>query len=743
MGRVLFAWELGSGWGHIMPFKPIALRLGEHGHHVLAVLRDIARGGQAFADSSVLVSQAPFKADVVGCPIESVVSFAHILHNVGFDDAIALSQRLQQWRRIFERFKPDVIVFEHSPTALLAARGLKLSRILFCTGFFAPHDNLRALRSEAATTWDQLARDELRTLEVINDALALIGEAPLGGIAQLFHEVNETALATFVELDHLAPRGSDAHYYGAWSNAGGEAPAWPQGDGPRVFCYLKPCAALPKVLDVLKRRRVPTLICGDGLSSALIQEFRCDAITFTDSLVDLAAVGRECDLAITNANHNTVAALLLAGKPILQLPIALEQSLLADRTEALGASLAALASDGLAAARRLDELLRNLARHTEAARLFATRYADFSPQKKIENLTSRIESLVNQSCVDRASGMAARPAADHTSQSTARFSNNGKAFCEDAGRVAPPLYFVSGLPRSGSTLLMNLLGQNPRHHVTPTNALLELFFTVKERWTQFLEFQAQGLDTVKPRILKALRGLLHGYYEEELRRGKAVFDKSRGWLQYIEPVEQALGHRIQVIVTVRDVRSIVASFEKLYRARTIQHRDPVGDDYFNCQSIEGRARAILGPAATAGLAIARLRDALERGVGDRLVVVPYAALTSVPSEMMSLLHRLFNFPAFQYDPSHVEQLTQEDDSLHGMPLHRVRPEVEPEAAMPWEGVLPSNVANWISSEYADINDLAMWPRRSTSVESTQPLCQIPCKSGSSQENAIPADVAKC
>jgi len=36
------------------------------------------------------------------------------------------------------------------------------------------------------------------------------------------------------------------------------------------------------------------------------------------------------------------------------------------------------------------------------------------------------------------------------------------------------VHFVSGLPRSCSTLLCNLLAQNPRVHATPTSPLHEI-----------------------------------------------------------------------------------------------------------------------------------------------------------------------------------------------------------------------------------------------------------------------------
>ena len=280
----------------------------------------------------------------------------------------------------------------------------------------------------------------------------------------------------------------------------------------------------------------------------------------------------------------------------------------------------------------------------------------------------------------------------------------------------PRLHFVAGLPRSGSTLLMNLLGQNPAHHVTPTSGLIELFVTVKNRWTEFIEFKAEGLETAKPRVLGSLRGILHGHFEQELQDGNTVFDKSRGWLQYIEPLEETLGRKVKIIVTVRDVRAIVASFEKIYRSRSIDYREALGDSFFNCQTIEGRTRELLSPKSVLGLSIARLRDALARGVGDRLVIVPYAALTCEPTATSALLHQALELPAFAYDPEDVRQTTYEDDAVHGMDLHRIRSKIEPPAKVPWEGVLPDALSAELAAKYSDFNRLSVWRPPSSNLE---------------------------
>lgn len=264
------------------------------------------------------------------------------------------------------------------------------------------------------------------------------------------------------------------------------------------------------------------------------------------------------------------------------------------------------------------------------------------------------------------------------------------------------LYFVSGLPRSGSTLLMNFLGQNPNHHVTPTSGLIELFCTVKSRWKDFIEFKAEGLDVVQPRIESTLKGILYGYFEKELAANKVCFDKSRGWLQYIEDVEKVLGRKIQIIVTIRDIRSILASFEKIYRNRGIDYQYPLGDAFFQAQTLRGRSEILLSPGGVVGITIDRLRDALAR-LPNRLVIVPYHHLTNSPKDMIENLHKALNLPNFEYDPDNVKQVTHENDVWHGMNLHKINGVIKPQKPEPWRGIVPDDYAAELAERYADIH----------------------------------------
>lgn len=268
------------------------------------------------------------------------------------------------------------------------------------------------------------------------------------------------------------------------------------------------------------------------------------------------------------------------------------------------------------------------------------------------------------------------------------------------------IFFVSGLPRAGSTLLMNLLGQNPNHVVTPTSGLIELFMRVKNNWKTLIEFKAMGLEVAKPHVMSSLKGLIYGYFEEAFDNNKIVFDKSRGWMNYIEDIEQVLGRPVKILSAVRDVRDICASFERIYQNRSIEYDYPLGDSFFKCQTIQGRCEHLLSPGGVVGIAINRLRDALNRRISDRIILVPALALTSRTQAVMYEIHDLLGLEPFKYDPQKVEQITHENDLWHGMDLHTIKPIVKPISTETWKGILPEKYAEELGKRYADINRIA-------------------------------------
>lgn len=247
------------------------------------------------------------------------------------------------------------------------------------------------------------------------------------------------------------------------------------------------------------------------------------------------------------------------------------------------------------------------------------------------------------------------------------------------------LYFISGLPRSGSTLLCNILAQNPRFQVAGTSGLVDMLLLVRNSWDQLQEFRAMPAVESEEAKVRVLRGMLNSYYP---RGSEVAFDKSRTWLAHIEMVECLLGGKVKVLVPVRDIRDILASLEMLWRRVGTTRQIPYeAGFYFPFQSAQGRCNTWMAENGMVGIAYARVRDSLVRGFADRLHFVEYESLTNCPGVKMRAIYNFLEERYFEHQFDNVESVTREDDLAYGFPgLHESRRKVEPNPSK-WEAVL--------------------------------------------------------
>lgn len=268
-------------------------------------------------------------------------------------------------------------------------------------------------------------------------------------------------------------------------------------------------------------------------------------------------------------------------------------------------------------------------------------------------------------------------------------------------------YFISGLPRSGSTLLANILAQNPKFHATGTSGIMDVMFQVRNTWNEHIEFRAAPNYAAE---LRVLRGILDSYFADIDK--PVVFDKSRGWLSELEMAEAVLGRKAKVLVPVRDMRNVVSSFEKLWRknapyTQTGQSRH----NYFQFQTVQGRVELFLRPDQPAGLAYNRIVDALNRGFADRLFFIDFDDLTRNPEQTMKQVYDFLGESYFAHDFENVEQVTFENDEIHGMrDLHKIRSKVAP-VESDWERT--------IGAQFAYLENLNFWKQKASS--NPQPL----------------------
>ena len=255
--------------------------------------------------------------------------------------------------------------------------------------------------------------------------------------------------------------------------------------------------------------------------------------------------------------------------------------------------------------------------------------------------------------------------------------------------------YVAGLPRSGSTLLMNILGQNPDFYVTPTSGILDILVMIRNQWNQNHLFKLIPWDESEKTLCQVLRHAMQGYFAHVDKR--VCFDKSRGWLEFLELASVLTGARenVRAIVTVRDLRDVCASFEKLYRftSATGQIPQEAADHNLKMKTALGRLEVFIDDGQPVGRAFNAIRDAVTRGWRKNILFVEYEALTRNPEAVFQGVYMFLGEKPFKHDFENVAQITLEDDSLHGFKdLHKIRSKVRPQQPQ-WPEVYDGTVVN--------------------------------------------------
>jgi UDP:flavonoid glycosyltransferase YjiC (YdhE family) len=394
MAHLHLCWELGGGLGHAGRLKMLAQALLARGHRVTLSLRDLAHTRSLLADLDVPKFQAPvWQQGSSGLP-PTQGNLAEILFLFGYLDAAPLRGMVDGWRALFGQLRPDLVVADFAPTAILAARSLGLRSASVGSGFYSPPPgkSLPPLRDWEPIPAQRLSSSEAR---VVGNANLLLPStaAPFEHGAELF--LGDVAvLCTWPELDHYGRAEHEAaHWVGpSLLSPGGLAPHWPPGEGRKVFAYLKAGHASHRaVLQALVDEGCRAVVYLPDVAGGAAPPVISPQLHYADAPVDLTLALAEADLCISHGGVATLAQALLAGVPLLMLPMQNEQFLIARQVARSGAgyNAALLQPDGdwRGAVRRILEQDS----YRLAARSFAARRRGFDPKRMNDEIAALLE----------------------------------------------------------------------------------------------------------------------------------------------------------------------------------------------------------------------------------------------------------------------------------------------------------------------------------------------------------------
>ena len=236
----------------------------------------------------------------------------------------------------------------------------------------------------------------------------------------------------------------------------------------------------------------------------------------------------------------------------------------------------------------------------------------------------------------------------------------------------PTLHFLSGLPRSGSTLLSAILGQNPDVRAGMTSPVFSFVSGLLPQLSNASEFNVFIDNDARDRLL---RGLFDNFYAGQT--AKVIMDTNRHWTSRMALLTR-LFPEARFICCVRPLPQIVQSFESLFAANPVELSRLINFDAGT--NVYSRVDYMMGQAGLVGFPLNALKEAYYGAWSERLMLVSYARLCAAPRDVVAGIYQFLGLAPFEHDFAALELDTLDYDRTAGSPgLHQVRREVAMEA----------------------------------------------------------------
>jgi sulfotransferase len=233
------------------------------------------------------------------------------------------------------------------------------------------------------------------------------------------------------------------------------------------------------------------------------------------------------------------------------------------------------------------------------------------------------------------------------------------------------IHFISGLPRSGSTLLAALLNQNPQFQANMSGPVAGMVGALLENMSGKNEYSVFIEDVQRERII---RSVIEGYYADS--KADVIFDTSRAWCARM-PLIKTLYPQSKVIACVRHMPWIIDSIERLVQRNIFQPSSIF--NYLSGGTVYSRADGVAGGDGMVGYAYNALKEAyFGEYATNRLILVQYESLVKDPQKTLSAIYEFIDEPLFKHDFDNIQFDASEFDKKAGTPgLHEIRDKVTP------------------------------------------------------------------
>jgi len=244
---------------------------------------------------------------------------------------------------------------------------------------------------------------------------------------------------------------------------------------------------------------------------------------------------------------------------------------------------------------------------------------------------------------------------------------------------------LSGLPRSGSTMLSSILNQNPLIYSEGNSAVCQLLWDMYLSATKYASEQL-GANNRHDTPYDLVSHIPKVYYKNVPKTKEVIIDKCRSWtmsynvdllLKYVDP-------NIKIIVLERSITDIFKSFMKLYKKNNI-----------NDEQVHVRLSNMLVPnsepilRSAVGVNMARKKNEENPSSNKNFLFIKYDDLIKNTQEIMNQIYDFCGWAPYTHDFNNIVNQFPENDAFYGLKgFHEIRQTISKEEN---EFVLPPDI----------------------------------------------------
>lgn len=246
--------------------------------------------------------------------------------------------------------------------------------------------------------------------------------------------------------------------------------------------------------------------------------------------------------------------------------------------------------------------------------------------------------------------------------------------------------FISGLPRSGTTLLSAILKQNPRFTAGISDPLaIYTDSIIRDTSTGVGLESTVSIDKRK----EIIRGIFDSFYSDS---NKVCFNSNRAWAGNTSLLAE-LYPNFKMICCVRDVPWVLDSFEQLnaknpFTVKPLYHHQMLNSVYERSHMLMGNVPNSIGYVSSP---LDLVKQSMFSNERNNICYVEYDTLVKSPVSSMQQIYEFLGEPWFEHDFDNVEDSYDEfDEQAKIIGLHTVRRKVEFKERQP---VIPPDLWN--------------------------------------------------